>query len=503
MHPLGLKTNIIGTLVFLLILAIFFSNIVVIMFWQRGLVEAEVRHVRSYLSLWSALNLGNENRKSRIAKADLDGLCVTADISCAGAAYFDMHSMRPVAGSQDDAHLARAVRLAAFSGKNIVQSTGASWGIFTFSSSELIIAIPLAEGALFTGGLGMSIRLQPVYQMIKEKQHIVFWYMLVNVLFLSLLGFFRLHRSIVRPIERLVKLSETYSGSEGQVFFPEIKGGEFGQLSMALNGLVFRIEEDRKKLRATVESLESANRQLVKTRKEMIRTEKSAAIGRLSAGLAHEIGNPIGIVQGYLELLQRPDLLEEEKVQFISRAVGELERISRLIRQLLDFSRTSTGKQEPVDVQNLLDDVIGLFSSQPKASSLSFIKDYALTGREVITDPDGLRQIVLNGLLNAADAIKEKENQENGKIVIACNESENQDGENVVRITITDNGMGIKNDNLGKIFDPFFTTKNPGQGTGLGLSVSSSLVEAAGGRIWVDSEYGKGTSLHLELPLGM
>jgi two-component system, NtrC family, sensor kinase len=503
MKPFGLKTNIIGTLVFLLVFAIFFSNIVVIMFWQRGLVEAEIRHVRSYLSLWSALNLGNKNRKSGITQANLDDLCMTADISCAGSSYFDMHSMMPVSSSQNNAHLARAVRLAAFSGKNIVQASGASWGVFTFSSSQLIVAIPLTEGALFTGGLGMVVKLQPVYQMIKEKQHIVFWYMLVNVLFLSLIGFFRLHGSIIRPLERLVKVSETYSGSEGQVFFPENKGSEFGQLTLALNGLIFRIEEDRKKLRATVDSLGNANKQLIETQKEMIRTEKSAAIGRLSAGLAHEIGNPIGIVQGYLELLNRSDLLEEERGQFISRAVGELERISRLVHQLLDFSRTSMGKPELINLPGLLDDLIELVSSQLKIASISFVKNYNLNRKEIFADSDGLRQVFLNCLLNAVDAIREKGNQEDGEIAVTCSEEKDRGGVEIVKIDITDNGMGIKEENLEKIFDPFFTTKKPGHGTGLGLSVSSAIIETAGGRMWIESEYEKGTTLTLELPVGM
>jgi hypothetical protein len=502
-YSLGLKANIIGTLIFLLLLAIFFSSIVFLMFWQRGLVESEARHVRSYLALWSSMTSSKDSSEHGIATAELDALCKAADTACVGASFFDIQSMTPTSSSKDDSQLARAARIAAFSGKDIVRFSGTAWGVFTFTSSKLIVAVPVTGNVLHTAGVGMAVELLPIYEKITGKKHIVFWYMLLNILFLTVAGYFRLHRSIIRPIERLVGVSETYSGSEGQVFFSETKGSEFAQLSMALNGLIFRIEEDRKKLRATVDSLENANTQLIQTQKEMLRTEKSAAIGRLATGLAHEIGNPIGIVQGYLELLSRPDISEEERKQFTSRAVGELERINRLIRQLLDFSRSSTEKPGLVDIRTLLDGLIEMVSAQQKMASISFVKKYTLKKGEVIADPDGLRQVFLNCLLNAVDAIKEKGDWEKAEIVISCSEYKDQNAQEVVRIAITDNGMGIKKDNLEKIFDPFFTTKESGKGTGLGLSVSLSIIEAAGGSMRAESVHGEGTTLIIELPVGM
>jgi two-component system, NtrC family, sensor kinase len=503
MHSLGLKINITATLIFLLTIAIFFSNIVIIMFWQRGLVEAEIHHFRSYLSLWSSMTFEKDFENRQITSADLDTLCKVVGAACVCASSFDGHEIKFTSRFQDDPELTHIVRLAAFSRNDVIRFSGTSWGVFTFTNSRLLMAVPVTGNAASSTAIGMVLELQPVYKVIKGKQKVVLLYMLVNVLFLAIIGFFRLHRIVIRPIERLVKISETYSGSEGQMFFAENRGGEFTQLSMALNSLLFRIEEDRKKLRATVDSLESANKELIKTQKEMIRTEKSAAIGRLSTGLAHEIGNPIGIVQGYLELLSRPDIPEEERTQFSTRAIGELERINRLIHQLLDFSRSSAGRPESVDIRNLLDDLIEMVSAQQKMVSISFVKKCGLMTKEVITDSDGLRQVVLNCLLNAVDAIKEKGKQEKAEVVVTCSECKDQKDATVVRITIADNGMGIKKENLEKIFDPFFTTKEPGHGTGLGLSVSYTIIEAAGGRIWGESEYGEGTTITLELPVGM
>ena len=492
----GLRSHIIGTLVVLLTLGIIFSDIVIVMFWQRGLVEAEIRHARSYLAVW-ALFSGGHLQKNLI-QADLDTLCSAPEAACVGAAFFDGHEMIVASKSRDGLQLGHIVRLAALSRQDIIRFSGASWGVFTFTDSHLLIAIPVLGETSNSTAVGMMIELQPVYRIIKDKKEIVFWYMLVNVLFLTIIGFFRLHRRIVRPIERLVKISEGYSGEEGQVFFLESKGGEFGQLSMALNSLIFRIEEDRKKLQGTVASLETANAQLIKNQKEMVRTEKFAAIGRLAAGLAHEIGNPLGIIQGYLELLRQPDIPAEERGQFSVRAIAELERISRLIRRLLDFSRSFTGKPELVDIRALLDNLIEMVSTRQEMSPISFVKNYMIQ-RDVVADPDGLRQVLLNCLLNALDTVKEKGRQNPAEIVVTCSEERGRDDAPVVRVSIMDNGMGIKRDDLEKIFDPFFTTKEPGSGTGLGLSVSYSIMEAAGGRIWVESEYGIGTTVHIEM----
>ena len=497
MQLLGLKSHITGTLIFLLTLGVICSDVVIIMFWQRGLIEAEIRHARSYLMLWGSMRSEKNIQNTRV-QVDLDSLCTVADTACVGASFFDGRDMITTAKSKDALQLAHVVRQAALSGHDVIRFSGSSWGVFTFSDRHLLIAVPITDKTNTSAGLGMMIELQPVYLIIKGKKEIIFWYMLVNVLFLTIIGFFRLQRSIVRPLERLVKISETYSGEIGQVFFLKNKGGEFGQLTLALNSLISRVEEDRKKLQGTVDSLEIANMQLIKTRNEMVRTEKFAAIGRLSAGLAHEIGNPIGIVQGYLELLRQPDILDEERRQFSSRAIAELERISRLIHQLLDFSRSFTGKPEPVDIQGLLDSLIEMVSAQQEMSSISFVKKYM--GGDVLANPDGLKQVFLNCLLNATDAVKEKGNQDTAEIVVACREEISGEDAPVVRISIMDNGRGIKKEDMEKIFDPFFTTKEPGHGTGLGLSVSYSIIEAAGGRIWVESEEGIGTTVNIEIP---
>ncbi len=113
---------------------------------------------------------------------------------------------------------------------------------------------------------------------------------------------------------------------------------------MALNTMLMRIESDKKALNDSIASLEQTNEELIRTQKEMVRAEKLASVGRLSAGLAHEIGNPIGIVQGYIELLQQDGVSAEEKVQFAERALSELDRINRLIRQLLNYAGSSPEK---------------------------------------------------------------------------------------------------------------------------------------------------------------
>ena len=146
---------------------------------------------------------------------------------------------------------------------------------------------------------------------------------------------------------------------------------EFGRLNMALNNMLMRIEKDKGTLRETIDSLEEANEELRKAHQEMVRTEKLASVGRLSAGLAHEIGNPIGIIQGYIDLLRQDSLRPEERSQFSQRALAELDRINRLIRQLLNYAGTSSRAFENVEVNDdFFNTVIDLVNLQHKSNNV-------------------------------------------------------------------------------------------------------------------------------------
>jgi signal transduction histidine kinase len=234
----------------------------------------------------------------------------------------------------------------------------------------------------------------------------------------------------------------------------------------------------------------------------MIRAEKLASVGRLAAGIAHEIGNPIGIVLGYMELLKQDNLSREEHDDFVQRAEKEVQRINTIIRRLLDLARPKEGSVQEVSVHALIEEMIEVMRHQPLMRAIRFTTALEAPHDRIWGNADQLRQVFLNLILNAADAIQSAGRAAEGVITLATSLMANPSGppKRWLNIDVTDNGQGIAADQLENIFDPFYTTKEPGKGTGLGLAVSYMIIEQMGGAIEVQSQYGRGTTMTLRLP---
>jgi signal transduction histidine kinase len=304
----------------------------------------------------------------------------------------------------------------------------------------------------------------------------------------------------------LAKRAEDYKEDDEIIFSVRKEDNELNRLSKALNIMLKRISADREKLRSTVLSLEKANLELKKAQKEIVQAEKLASAGRLSAGIAHEIGNPIGIVIGYLELLKQEDITVAERAEYIDRTETEIERINTIIRQLLEVSRPSNSDRTAVSVHELIQDTASVLRVQPLISNIDLGLKLAAEDDLVLADASQLRQVFLNLIINAADAISVEGGDTRGKLEITTAlETDGDPGAKnpaaPLKIRFIDDGPGITEENLGDIFDPFFTTKDPGRGTGLGLSVSFMIVESLGGTMTVTSEVGQGTTMEISLPL--
>ncbi|MBE9594029.1 MAG: HAMP domain-containing protein, partial [Proteobacteria bacterium] len=228
---------------------------------------------------------------------------------------------------------------------------------------------------------------------------------LLNTLFLALFGFYLIYRSTIRPINRLVKRAEGFK--EGDTFFltSSAEQNEFGKLSSSLNVMLRRLEDNKAELKTSISSLEKANLELQQAQEEIIRSEKLASVGRLASGVAHEIGNPIGIVLGYLGLLKGSDLNDEEMQDFINRIEKEISRINRTIRNLLDFSRPSKGEMRAVSVHKIIGDMVDILKPQPMVSDSEIFSDKGAKKDTVLADPDKLKQVFLNLSMNAIDAM--------------------------------------------------------------------------------------------------
>jgi signal transduction histidine kinase len=383
---------------------------------------------------------------------------------------------------------------------------GTSWTIFWKEKARMILSAPLIKNGATVGGISIELPLDRVYHTLRRSQRFLFLYIFINLAILTFIGIHRVSKLYLQPLARLAKRAADYKEDDDLLFSVRKEDNELNSLSKALNNMLKRISADKEKLRSTVLSLEHANLDLKQAQRDIIRAEKLASVGRLSAGIAHEIGNPIGIVMGYLELLRQTDITEDERDEYIQRTEDEIERINNIIRQLLEISRPSNSDRMAVSVHNIVQDTADVLHVQPLMSNIELSLDLKAECDTVLADPNQLRQVFLNLIINAADAIAGDEKINGGGLKITTTFEKNGDhvsltASDQLKIQFADNGPGIAEENLSNIFDPFFTTKDPGRGTGLGLSVSFMIVESLGGKMTGTSELGTGTTMEITLPL--
>jgi two-component system NtrC family sensor kinase len=236
--------------------------------------------------------------------------------------------------------------------------------------------------------------------------------------------------------------------------------------------------------------------------RQLMQAGKLASVGELSAGVAHEINNPLAIIlterQILLDLMgQTPTLdgdFREALLESLSQIDVQVQRCKRITQNLLRFSRRTTSVIETVDLNEFIGEVIELMEREAKTSGIKFLPDLEVGLPPILTDPSQLQQVFLNMINNAIDA---HEGKSYGSIHISTRSDDHTRG---VQVVFADTGSGISDENREKIFDPFFTTKPVGRGTGLGLSICYSIIKRLGGDIAVQSEVGKGTVFTLFLP---
>ncbi len=255
----------------------------------------------------------------------------------------------------------------------------------------------------------------------------------------------------------------------------------------------------QQRLEEYVVSLQRSNEHLLRTQKELQISEKLASLGYLAAGVAHEIGNPLAAVLGYIELLQKTVFEPEKQRDILQRAEQEIERIRRIIQELVTFSRPHSIQRQRVDVNTLVREIVARI---PASSEKTLDIQLHLTTFPLLAevDPQKLQSVLYNILCNAIDAtpasgqIRFSTSRRIHESAVMIGSSE------VVTIECTDTGGGIPEDQAGRIFDPFFTTKEPGKGMGLGLSLCHRIIESLHGDIVVRSAVGQGTTVTIYLP---
>ena len=255
-------------------------------------------------------------------------------------------------------------------------------------------------------------------------------------------------------------------------------------------------------LQASMEKLKTAQNQI-------LRSEKLAGIGRMVAGVCHEILNPLNIISGHSQSLLIERNKDGELCNDLTSIMEEIQRISKIISSLLKFSRKGNMEFKKSDIRKELESVLSLVEKEMQLEGIQTIRKFDSNTLSVYIDTDGIRQVFLNIINNAKFAMQ------GGVFTVSTEvltprenwsfyqekDSPTPNPEKIVRMKFSDTGVGIRKEDMEKIFEPFFTTKPEEKGTGLGLSVSYSIIEKHGGILEVESELGIGTAVIIDLPI--
>jgi two-component system, NtrC family, sensor kinase len=325
-------------------------------------------------------------------------------------------------------------------------------------------------------------------------------YMSIFALALLVFAYIALTRTIVRPVEQLARAADRVATGARDLDVPRSGAREVAELGASVRAMAARLLSDEKALRDKVDELTTTTKRLGEAREQLAGSERLASIGRLAAGVAHEIGNPIAAIMGMHDILEDGDLALDTRADFLRRMRKETERIHLVVRDLLEYARPETGPlagsaNVSAAIAEVVDDALSLVRPQKEWRGITLDVDVDADLRVAIS-PQRLTQVLLNLLLNAAAALSTKPSGEPRTIRLRA-----RPGEERVLLEIEDDGPGVARELRDGIFEPFVTTKDVGAGTGLGLAVCRGIVEAAKGKISLDASYEAGARFVVELPL--
>ncbi|HEY3818422.1 MAG TPA: HAMP domain-containing sensor histidine kinase [Polyangiaceae bacterium] len=326
-------------------------------------------------------------------------------------------------------------------------------------------------------------------------------YMLTFALALSVFAYFALTRLIVRPIEHLVDAADRVASGARTLRVPRSGARELIELGTSVQSMTAKLIAEEAKLLLKIDELTETTTRLTQAQAQLVRSERMASVGRLAAGVAHEIGNPIAALMGMEDLLLDGDLPPETQRDFVQRMRKETDRIHTILRDLLDFARPEQATDSagtppsPADVRSVVGDVVALVKPQKSFRAARVEVDVEGEPRVGLPGPR-LTQVLLNLVLNAGAAIATS-GKEDGRVTVRARAAGDR-----VRIEVEDDGPGVAPGVRDRLFEPFVTTKEVGEGTGLGLAVCRGLVESAGGEIALDPSYTGGARFYVLLPTG-
>jgi len=364
-----------------------------------------------------------------------------------------------------------------------------------------------AEEQSVLGVLDIIYPLNKIDQTMRSNTFTIVGLSLGFVILAAFLVSYLVNRMVYLPLRDLEEGAQRLATGDLEKPIPIRSKDEFGQLAASFNSMTAALRKSRVELqdwgRTLEEKVEEAMRELHIAQAETVRSEKLASVGLLTAGIAHELNNPLTGVLTFSHLVRKQMPEGSPEAEDLDLVIHETKRCAAIIRRLLDFAREKTPEKNFSDLNQLIEDTAHLIEQPAHVDNIEIIMELDENLPAVWIDEDLIKQVIMNVLVNAQHAIEGE-----GSITIRTRvddeyKKSEPGGEVVpmVEISVIDTGCGIAEGNLQLIFDPFFTTKGVGKGTGLGLSVSHGTVAAHGGEIEVESTLGVGTVFRIYLPI--
>jgi two-component system, NtrC family, sensor kinase len=356
--------------------------------------------------------------------------------------------------------------------------------------------VPL-RGQRLPGGGTLHVRApQTGEQGTQRIARLLLFYLVLTGVCVALFSYVLLTYLIVRPLSRLTASAEQFGQGALEHKVDEKGSAEAVRLARSFNHMAVLVRAEREALTERLAQLERTTHELQRTQRQLIHGEKLASVGRLAAGVAHEIGNPLTAISGLIELLRGGDLPAAQQAEFLQRIATETDRIHGIIRELLDFARYDGPRSElepRCELRLAIEDAVNLVRPQKESREVHIALSVASDLGEVVGSRARLTQVVLNLLLNAVDALAGR-----GHIAI---DAQRLGDAGLAVLRVSDDGPGIAPEIAQHLFEPFSTTKPAGKGTGLGLAVTHTIVEALGGSISAGNGDEAGAWFEVRLPL--
>jgi signal transduction histidine kinase len=373
---------------------------------------------------------------------------------------------------------------------------------WTGEGRERIVAAPVMQQGQIVGAVTVSVSIAPVAQLAARGRQVTLWFAVPAILLLTVLVDLLVRRFVHKPISVIRQTMQRAATGMVSARAAVERRDEIGEVAEGLNQMLEQLEHFHTELQTRVNEatgeLQETNARLVDSyqrmyglREALARAEQMAVLGQMAANVAHQIGTPLNLISGYVQMMKEEAQANPSALQRLQTVEAQIRKVTEAIRAMLDSARRPVLQRQPVNMASLVEQVCEVSRPALHAAQVELRIDVQESLPSLMADPVQLELALFNLVSNSLDAMPE-----GGWLAISA--SKTTEG---IRLVIADSGTGIPPDVLPRVFEPWVTTKPAGRGTGLGLSITRDTIVSHGGTIDVRSEPGHGTAFTIDLPV--